>query len=88
MNHTTWEPDLVSAGLLSLTTQLGESARDLVVLAEGNTSELLDDGRLAVKASGAGLAHAKSEDFVVVDIDEVMAVVDDPTTTQDRKSVV
>ena len=51
MNHTTWEPDLVSAPLLSLTTQLGESARDLVVLAEGNTSELLDDGRLAVKAS-------------------------------------
>ena len=82
MNHTTWEPDLVSPALLSLTTLLGEPERDLVVLAEGNTSELLDDGRLVVKASGAALAHAKSEEFVVVDVDEVMAVVDDPATTQ------
>ena len=82
MNHTTWEPDLVSPALLSLTTLLGEPERDLVVLAEGNTSELLDDGRLVVKASGAALAHAKSEEFVVVDVDEVMAVVDDAATTQ------
>jgi rhamnose utilization protein RhaD (predicted bifunctional aldolase and dehydrogenase) len=82
MNHTTWEPDLVSPALLSLTTLLGEPERDLVVLAEGNTSELLDDGRLVVKSSGAALAHAKSEEFVVVDVDEVMAVVDDPATTQ------
>jgi rhamnose utilization protein RhaD (predicted bifunctional aldolase and dehydrogenase) len=82
MNHTTWEPDLVSPALLSLTTLLGEPERDLVVLAEGNTSELLDDGRLVVKASGAALAHAKSEEFVVVDVDEVMAVADDPATTQ------
>ena len=82
MNHTTWEPDLVSPALLSLTTLLGEPERDLVVLAEGNTSELLDDGRLVVKASGAALAHAKSEEFVVVDVDEVMAVVHDPATTQ------
>ena len=82
MSHTTWEPDLVSPALLALTTQLGDPARDRVVLAEGNTSELVDDGRLVLKASGAAMAHARSEEFVVVDIDEVMAVVDDPATTQ------
>ena len=88
MTHTTWEPDLVSPALVALTTLLGEPARDLAVLAEGNTSELLDDGRLVVKASGAGLAVATAEDFVVVDLDEVMAVVDDPATTQADLSAV
>jgi rhamnose utilization protein RhaD (predicted bifunctional aldolase and dehydrogenase) len=83
-----WEPDVVSAQLVALTTLLGEPARDLAVLAEGNTSELLDDGRLVVKASGAGLAAATAEDFVVVDVDEVMAVVDDPTAGQADLSAV
>ena len=82
MSRTTWEPDLVSPALLALTNLLGEPARDLAVLAEGNTSELLDDGRLVVKASGAGLRDATVEDFVIADVDEVMAVVDDPDTTQ------
>jgi rhamnose utilization protein RhaD (predicted bifunctional aldolase and dehydrogenase) len=67
---------------------LGEPARDLAVLAEGNTSELLDDGRLVVKASGAGLRDATADDFVVTDIDEVMEVVDDPDTTQADLSTV
>jgi len=88
MSHTTWQPDLVSPALLSLTNLLGEPARDLAVLAEGNTSELLDDGRLVVKASGAGLRDATAQDFVVADVDEVMAVVDDPTTTQSDLSAV
>ena len=88
MSHTAWKPDLVSPALVAVTRLLGEPARDLVVLAEGNTSELLDDGRLVVKASGAGLAIATAEDFVVVDIDEVMAVVDDPSTSQADLSAV
>ncbi|HET8593879.1 MAG TPA: class II aldolase/adducin family protein, partial [Intrasporangium sp.] len=49
---------------------------------EGNTSELLDDGRLVVKASGANLASSTKDDFVLVDVDEVMALVDDPSATQ------
>jgi rhamnose utilization protein RhaD (predicted bifunctional aldolase and dehydrogenase) len=88
MTHTTWEPGLVSPALVTLTTLLGEPAHDLAILAEGNTSELLEDGRLVVKASGAGLAVATAEDFVVVDMDEVMAVVDDPDTTQADLSAV
>ncbi len=79
---TTWDPSVVSPDLLALTRLLGEPERDLAVLAEGNTSELLPDGRLVVKASGANLADATTDDFVLVDIDEVMAVVDDPASTQ------
>lgn len=88
MTRTTWEPDLVSPALLALTNLLGEPGRDLAVLAEGNTSEFLDDGRLVVKASGAGLRDATAEDFVVTGLDEVMAVVDDPATTQADLSAV
>lgn len=79
---TTWDPSLTTAELLALTHALGEPARDLAVLAEGNTSERLGDGRLVVKASGANLASATADDFVVVDADEIMAVVDDPGSTQ------
>jgi rhamnose utilization protein RhaD (predicted bifunctional aldolase and dehydrogenase) len=79
---TTWDPSLVSAELLDLTRLLGEPWRDLAILAEGNTSELLSDGRLVVKASGANLAGSTRDDFVLVDVDEVMALVDDPAATQ------
>lgn len=80
---TTWDPTLTSAELLALTRLLGEPHRDLAVLAEGNTSQRLADGRLVVKASGANLATATAEDFVVVDTDEVMAIVNEPTSTQE-----
>ncbi len=79
---TTWDPSLTTPELLALTRLLGEPARDLAVLAEGNTSQRLDDGRLVVKASGANLASSTAEDFVVVDSDEIMALVDDPRSTQ------
>jgi rhamnose utilization protein RhaD (predicted bifunctional aldolase and dehydrogenase) len=80
---TTWDPGVVSDDLLAITRLLGEPARDLAILAEGNTSELLPDGRLVVKASGANLATSTKEDFVLVDIDEVMSLVDDPVATQE-----
>ncbi|MGN6751938.1 MAG: class II aldolase/adducin family protein [Intrasporangium sp.] len=79
---TSWNPGLVSDDLLELTRLLGQPGLDLAILAEGNTSELLDDGRLVVKASGANLASSTKEDFVVVDVDEVMALVDDPGASQ------
>lgn len=82
MTATTWDPSLVSSELVDLTRRLGDPSRDLAVLAEGNTSELLGDGRLVVKASGAGLAEATAEDFVLADVDAVMRVVDDPAATQ------
>jgi len=79
---TTWDPSAVSPELVALTRWLGDPARDLAVLAEGNTSELLGDGRLVVKASGAGLAEATEDDFVVTDVDEVMRVVDEAHASQ------
>lgn len=85
---TTWDPSVVTRDLVGLTRLLGEPERELAVLAEGNTSQLLDDGRLVVKASGANLAAATADDFVVVDVDEVMALVESPHATQADLSAV
>ncbi|WP_369052904.1 class II aldolase/adducin family protein [Kineococcus terrestris] len=80
---TTWEPDLVPAELLDLTHRLGDPVRDLVVLAEGNTSALLPDGRVVVKASGSSMRTATAADFVVVDPGALLALADDPAADQD-----
>ncbi len=77
----TFAPELVSDELVELTRSLGRPERDLVILAEGNTSELLDDGRLVVKASGSNMASATRTDFVTVDI-EPLAELLQPGTTQ------
>jgi rhamnose utilization protein RhaD (predicted bifunctional aldolase and dehydrogenase) len=77
-----WDPDLVGADLLALTRSLGDPARDLVVLAEGNTSQLLPDGRVVVKASGSSMRTATAEDFVVVDVDPLVDLMSSTTATQ------
>lgn len=77
-----WDPGLVSGELVALTRSLGERSRDLVVLAEGNTSELLPDGRLAVKASGSTMRTCTAADFVVVDVDPLVELMSSPTATQ------
>lgn len=77
-----WDPTLVSQELVQLTRSLGEPARDLAILAEGNTSELLPDGRLVVKTSGSNMYRATAEDFVVVEIEPLLALMLDPDTTQ------
>ena len=78
----TSEPDLVSAELLALTRSLGDPPKDQVILAEGNTSQLLDDGRLAVKASGARMADVDEEDFVVVDLPPLVDLLGSDSATQ------
>jgi rhamnose utilization protein RhaD (predicted bifunctional aldolase and dehydrogenase) len=77
-----WDPGLVSEELVALTRSLGERSRDLVVLAEGNTSQLLPDGRLVVKASGSNMRTSTAEDFVVVDVDPLAELMSSPTATQ------
>jgi rhamnose utilization protein RhaD (predicted bifunctional aldolase and dehydrogenase) len=72
----------VPAELVRLTSRLGDPARDLVVLAEGNTSTLVGTDQLAVKASGARMDRAVAADFVLVDLDEAAAVLADPGATQ------
>jgi len=77
-----WDPELVSEEIVALTRSLGERSRDLVILAEGNTSQLLPDGRVLVKASGSNLLTATAEDFVVVDVDPLVELMQSPTATQ------
>jgi rhamnose utilization protein RhaD (predicted bifunctional aldolase and dehydrogenase) len=52
--------------LVELTRTLGEPQRDLTILAEGNTSIALGQGRMLVKASGSQMATATERDFVEV----------------------
>ena len=80
---STWNPDLVTDELVDLTRRLGDPAKDLVILAEGNTSQLLGDGRVVVKASGVYMSDATREDFVVTDVAPLVALIDDPATTQE-----
>lgn len=81
--HTHWSPDTVSAELLAMTQSLGVREKDFVILAEGNTSELIEEGRIVVKASGARMASASADDFVVCDVDALVALMDAADSTQD-----
>lgn len=75
-------PEQVSQELVELTRSLGRPERELAILAEGNTSQLLDRGKLAVKASGSRMATATAEDFLVVDVAPLAALLTDPAATQ------
>lgn len=70
------EPDLTE--LVQLSRTLGEPWRRFAILAEGNTSQRLDDDVLAVKATGRFLRDATAEDFVRVDMRVLSQIVDDP----------
>jgi rhamnose utilization protein RhaD (predicted bifunctional aldolase and dehydrogenase) len=80
---TTWSPERVSDDLLALTRSLGDPAKDLVILAEGNTSQRLADGRIVVKSSGVYMSAATRDDFVVTDVDPLVALIEDPAATQE-----
>jgi rhamnose utilization protein RhaD (predicted bifunctional aldolase and dehydrogenase) len=64
--------------LVALSRLLGDPARSLAILGEGNTSMRTGDGRMLVKASGASLRSAMEDDFVDVDPSELLAILDDP----------
>ena len=80
---STWQPDLISDELVALTRTLGEPVKDLVILAEGNTSQRLEDGRIAVKASGAHMATATRDDFVIAEVQPLIDLIEDPVATQE-----
>ncbi|MEV8267233.1 class II aldolase/adducin family protein [Microbacterium sp. NPDC076911] len=79
-----WNPALVSDELITLTRRLGDPAHDLVILAEGNTSQRLDDGRIAVKASGANMATSTRDDFVIAEVPPLAAMIASSATTQEE----
>ncbi len=69
--------------LVELTRTLGDPWRDLVILAEGNTSVDLGDGTMLVKASGSRMPEARHGDFVRVRTAELAAVADGPELDDD-----
>jgi rhamnose utilization protein RhaD (predicted bifunctional aldolase and dehydrogenase) len=77
-----WNPSLVSPELLALTLSLGVREKDFAILAEGNTSELVDDNHIVVKASGARMGSATTKDFVLCDVTALVALMDSPQSTQ------
>lgn len=80
---TRYAPDLVSDELLDLTRRLGAPERDLVILAEGNTSELVGD-EIVVKASGASMRDADHSSFAAVDLAALADLIDDPSGDQEQ----
>jgi rhamnose utilization protein RhaD (predicted bifunctional aldolase and dehydrogenase) len=63
--------------LVELSRTLGDPSRDLVILAEGNTSIRTGTDRMLVKASGSQLGTAAGEDFVEVDTRTMLDLVND-----------
>jgi rhamnose utilization protein RhaD (predicted bifunctional aldolase and dehydrogenase) len=60
--------------LVEMSHQLGQPERDLVMLGEGNTSGLCDDGTFWVKASGTELRTIAPDGFVRVRVQPVCAL--------------
>lgn len=83
---TRWDPTQIDTDLVQLTRRLGDPRADQVILAEGNTSKLLLDGTIAVKASGASLAGVTRSDFVLVDPRRLMELVGSASCTQEDVS--
>ncbi|WP_291056734.1 class II aldolase/adducin family protein [Herbiconiux sp.] len=73
--------------LVELSRELGRPDRAWAVLAEGNTSVAVDEGRMLVKASGASMAVAEPADFVPVRVADVLALVDAPDSAGAGASV-
>ncbi len=64
----------VLQALIEMSRKLGQPERDLVILGEGNTSALCDDGTFWVKASGTELRTIDADGFVRLRIDAVRAL--------------
>lgn len=56
--------------IIALSRRIGEPARDLVILAEGNTSVRTGEATMLVKATGSAMSTAEESDFVEVDLQE------------------
>jgi len=69
--------------LIQMSNELGRPERDLVILGEGNTSALCDDGSFYVKASGTELRTIDADGFVRVWLAPVCALADQPNMSDD-----
>jgi rhamnose utilization protein RhaD (predicted bifunctional aldolase and dehydrogenase) len=66
----------VLQAVVQMSRRLGEPERDLVILGEGNTSGLCDEGTFWVKASGTELRTIAEDGFVQMRLGEVAALAD------------
>jgi rhamnose utilization protein RhaD (predicted bifunctional aldolase and dehydrogenase) len=64
--------------LIALSRSLGDPARDLAILGEGNTSAKVGDDTFLVKASGKELRTADAGSFVGVSLPRVLEALDGP----------
>jgi rhamnose utilization protein RhaD (predicted bifunctional aldolase and dehydrogenase) len=62
--------------LIAVTRQLGEPAREYVILGEGNTSARVDDETYWVKASGSRMKNIEPDGFVLTRFAPVLAMLD------------
>ena len=69
--------------IVELSRALGEPSRELVILAEGNTSLRTRPDAMLVKATGASMAGATNDDFVEVDLTRFDALIADPEAGDD-----
>lgn len=70
--------ETVLRDVIQLSHDLGRPERDLVILGEGNTSGMCDDGTMFVKASGTQLSTIEADGFVQVYRDAVAAIASGP----------
>ncbi len=67
--------------LLELSHWLGDPARELVLLGEGNASMAAGDGRFLVTASGAAMGSLTANQLVRMDLAKTLAVINNPTAS-------
>jgi rhamnose utilization protein RhaD (predicted bifunctional aldolase and dehydrogenase) len=67
--------DEVLQQLIAMTRRLAEPERDLVILAEGNTSARIDE-TFWMKASGVGMRDIDADGFVEMRFDRVLAMLE------------
>jgi rhamnose utilization protein RhaD (predicted bifunctional aldolase and dehydrogenase) len=73
--------------LIRLSLELGDPGRDLVILAEGNTSARIDDESFWVKASGTSLAQADDASaYVAVRLAPLMATLRETGELDDEEA--
>lgn len=73
------------ASIIEMSLWVGDPQRDLVILAEGNTSIKVGDG-LLVKASGTSLETAEAASFVEVEREPLVRMIEAGTATDQEVS--
>lgn len=70
--------------LIELSHALGDPAREMAILGEGNTSARVDDDSFWVKASGSELGTLRSEQLVRVSFAACRELIDGPDLTDEQ----